>query len=1169
MSYERQAGGARGDASSRAGPVGRASTRDADVRGTAQGSRGVFDASSSDDEDRLHQPGAARGDQADSRQSAPSPLLRDSFVLSDDALISPGQRRSPRTRVDVSEGRVPPVPDSAPRRRVASDRGSPDLAELERLKQELASEKRARLGEEHAAEKLRAEIVQVKATVLEQLKIQREEEKRARRAAERATADLRVELARIAQPERPRERRTTEQDDRGPAAISPLVSSHQSRRLSDSSAASSSDDTPRLAPVRSTRAYSPDLSELERLKQELESERRARLAQERVAEELRAEIARVGAAALERAMTELEREKRARLADREELRAEIAQVVQQDRQRELQRAREAANMEAAATRAQLDELTQKEALARRAVEEALREARGVLDQELRTHHGYNHSELQHEHTYVEDFKSRWDTKFDHFHPCDLVAARVYTNENHQPKPVYKTMNEILRNVTEPDKPPDRIKSMYYHLKNAVTHLEGNLEGQRIYRGQSSLIYGLEDPSKYDEGKTVTWFDFKSTTTDQATAIRFAEQDKGLGTGVLFEIVELKANLGADFVLASGGAGVSQQQQLSHFPREAEILLPPGVSFKVTSRRQDGQREVVRLKFQGVWAVDQSEEEAVAFRKLQDARKAATEAEAERDIAAKQLKAMEETTRKRLEEMKQANMATTERIDATVKKAMAQMQSVEDSIDPRSIDPEPEPEPELDADTHQEPDSTERTIGLMINHLEAKMHTLLNSQQGELERRVWDKLEGTLLTSARTNADLSTFGAESEQDIEVGPEPGPDPGLGPDLEQETALTMTPQYGRPVVVDFQQRGSLGMALTRTSNGVAVLNVKPQSQASHHPEIRAGQIIVEVGSTRVQGMSYEQVTEMIAAYTERPLRMVLSEPITPAQAVKRNSTAGLRLQVFHHIAQFLSKLGNGSEIDWFHLHARGNDHWKQSGGDSPTARIYTSDAFNLMYASQFQAAVRSIGLSLTMDEASTVLRACTGGTQPDQHDVAAIDVVSFIEQVRDAQGLLQVAGFTDEELLRRRQAENKAAARHRRSPRSPGRWGRTSPPPTESRTHGVESPRSPDRRSPVWPCNRCIPLRAANQRFPNLASFIAIVYRAPVDILYNFCVTPVVCDAGITMPLPSPSCICPIRPDSKSSPEIAFKPVPFTEYGQADVAFTKPHKMKLASCNAKKQR
>ena len=64
--------------------------------------------------------------------------------------------------------RGPPVPI----RHEALEHGAPSVSELERLKQELGSEKRARLAAERAVQELRSELAQVKASLEDSRRLQ-------------------------------------------------------------------------------------------------------------------------------------------------------------------------------------------------------------------------------------------------------------------------------------------------------------------------------------------------------------------------------------------------------------------------------------------------------------------------------------------------------------------------------------------------------------------------------------------------------------------------------------------------------------------------------------------------------------------------------------------------------------------------------------------------------------------------------------------------------------------------------------------------------------------------------------------------------------------------------------------------------------------------------------
>ncbi len=86
-----------------------------------------------------------------------------------------------------------------------------------------------------------------------------------------------------------------------------------------------------------------------------------------------------------------------------------------------------------------------------------------------------------------------EQRYAHMDVDDLVAARVYTRETPKYKapggdedlPIYQIVNCVCRDMLEPDRPPRQFASMYYHLKNAVTHLPGAAVGEPLFREAAS------------------------------------------------------------------------------------------------------------------------------------------------------------------------------------------------------------------------------------------------------------------------------------------------------------------------------------------------------------------------------------------------------------------------------------------------------------------------------------------------------------------------------------------------------------------------------------------------------------------------------------------------------------------------------------------------------------
>ena len=69
---------------------------------------------------------------------------------------------------------------------------------------------------------------------------------------------------------------------------------------------------------------------------------------------------------------------------------------------------------------------------------------------------------------------------------------------------------------------------------------------------------------------------------------------------------------------------------------------------------------------------------------------------------------------------------------------------------------------------------------------------------------------------------------------------------------------------IAVTFTEAGSLGLKFTpnKASGAVEVLGINPGTQATMHPQLKAGLVLMAVGSTSVVGMPYKQVIDTIKA-------------------------------------------------------------------------------------------------------------------------------------------------------------------------------------------------------------------------------------------------------------------------------------------------------------------
>jgi hypothetical protein len=172
----------------------------------------------------------------------------------------------------------------------------------------------------------------------------------------------------------------------------------------------------------------------------------------------------------------------------------------------------------------------------------------------------------------------------------------------------------MRQVTVADDPPVEFKSMYYHLANAVTHLVGHDGEATLYRGDDIQKHAADlGISDSDSGQfrrePFMWHDFKSTSTDRDVSL------DDFAKGLLFEITGIAPtdNLGVSFVKAKRAGDLN----LSRYPKENEILLPPGVTFQIIGRRKEGDVHVVQLEYKGLYAARSMGEYADAIACTED------------------------------------------------------------------------------------------------------------------------------------------------------------------------------------------------------------------------------------------------------------------------------------------------------------------------------------------------------------------------------------------------------------------------------------------------------------------------------------------------------------------------------------------------------------------------
>eukprot|EP01043_Picozoa_sp_COSAG02_P001236 COSAG02_NODE_26_length_51927_cov_61.213881_1_plen_2607_part_00 len=154
--------------------------------------------------------------------------------------------------------------------------------------------------------------------------------------------------------------------------------------------------------------------------------------------------------------------------------------------------------------------------------------------------------------------------------------------------IFPKFNESMRRVEVPNVADPKFRWLHYHLSNAVHHVPGVKQGQKLYRGQQKL-YG----DCIDDGQVFMWRDYKSTSTNEAAAKTFAGQD-----GYLFIISDCPHDFGASFCTPPG------KQDLTAWPQESEILMPAGVTFRVMKKQKRRGLTTIDLSYVGEWMEEQ-------------------------------------------------------------------------------------------------------------------------------------------------------------------------------------------------------------------------------------------------------------------------------------------------------------------------------------------------------------------------------------------------------------------------------------------------------------------------------------------------------------------------------------------------------------------------------------
>lgn len=194
--------------------------------------------------------------------------------------------------------------------------------------------------------------------------------------------------------------------------------------------------------------------------------------------------------------------------------------------------------------------------------------------------------------------------------ADLMAARVYTmeTEGYREKLALacRQMADWRFIDTDVDNPPPQFGRMFFHLKRAAMALKGAKDEARFYRREPGGFEDLLQDATCEVGRLVTWHEFKIVTNagsppGEVALLNGSKQGGGDGDGgVLYKIVPRGGhhfgNLGA-YLCTADPLSISARTDHEAL---GELLLPPGVCFRVKSRVREFGCEVVTMEFMGLW-----------------------------------------------------------------------------------------------------------------------------------------------------------------------------------------------------------------------------------------------------------------------------------------------------------------------------------------------------------------------------------------------------------------------------------------------------------------------------------------------------------------------------------------------------------------------------------------
>ncbi len=135
-------------------------------------------------------------------------------------------------------------------------------------------------------------------------------------------------------------------------------------------------------------------------------------------------------------------------------------------------------------------------------------------------------------------------------------------------------------VQRVDTPRDEFLQLYYHLSNAVDAVAGLEADTTLFRAKPFLT--ADEDEAYIKDAMVRWQDFRfSFKHESSLGLDLDVATPGDTACIVFELRNVQANLGAYFGRTD--------PPLSPVVAHDELLLPAGLTFRVVSRKQEGDK----------------------------------------------------------------------------------------------------------------------------------------------------------------------------------------------------------------------------------------------------------------------------------------------------------------------------------------------------------------------------------------------------------------------------------------------------------------------------------------------------------------------------------------------------------------------------------------------------